>query len=91
MKTVATFAILLLSSGYVGPGGPLVGTNEELSNCTGGAANYIDRWILGENHICPHSTTEQVYHTRLRHDPEGILGSITSIFITFLGLQVSWT
>ncbi|XP_033644142.1 heparan-alpha-glucosaminide N-acetyltransferase-like [Asterias rubens] len=74
-------------TGYFGPGGPLVGENGELTNCTGGATGYIDRWILGENHLYSHPTCQKVYHTTLNYDPEGILGSIPSIFITFLGLQ----
>ena len=80
-----------LCSGYLGPGGPLVGNNKEFENCTGGAANYIDRWILGDNHIYQHPTAKIIYQTEVPHDPEGILGSITSILITFLGLQVSYS
>ncbi len=81
----------LICSGYLGPGGPLVpwnGTYGGLENCTGGAAAYIDKWILGKNHIYQHPTVKIIYLTDQPHDPEGILGSITSIFITFLGLQV---
>ncbi|CAB1327134.1 unnamed protein product [Coregonus sp. 'balchen'] len=36
-------------SGYLGPGG--VGDMGQYPNCTGGAAGYVDRWLLGENHI----------------------------------------
>ncbi|XP_022105998.1 heparan-alpha-glucosaminide N-acetyltransferase-like [Acanthaster planci] len=74
-------------TGYFGPGGPLVDGHMNLTNCTGGATGYIDRWILGEKHLYPHPTCKKVYHTTVNYDPEGILGSIPSIFITFLGLQ----
>ena len=76
--------------GYLGPGGPLIGNDGELANCTGGAAAYIDKWILGETHIYQHPTVKLIYKTQLPHDPEGILGSITTILITFLGLQVNY-
>ena len=36
-------------SGYIGPGGLHDGKKYE--NCTGGAAGYIDRLVLGDNHI----------------------------------------
>lgn len=38
-----------LSRGYLGPGG--IGDMGLYANCTGGAASFIDRWLLGENHI----------------------------------------
>ncbi|XP_070543921.1 heparan-alpha-glucosaminide N-acetyltransferase-like isoform X2 [Ptychodera flava] len=73
--------------GYFGPGGALVfGLNRtSLLNCTGGSAGYIDKYIFGENHIYQHPTCKDLYQTG-PYDPEGILGSITSIFITFLGV-----
>ena len=36
-------------SGYIGPGG--LHDGKQYENCTGGAAGYIDRMVLGENHI----------------------------------------
>ncbi len=36
-------------SGYLGPGG--IGDFGQYQYCTGGAAGYIDRWMLGNNHI----------------------------------------
>uniref|UniRef100_A0A8D3C3S1 Heparan-alpha-glucosaminide N-acetyltransferase catalytic domain-containing protein n=1 Tax=Scophthalmus maximus TaxID=52904 RepID=A0A8D3C3S1_SCOMX len=36
-------------TGYLGPGG--IGDMGLYPNCTGGAAGFIDRWLLGENHI----------------------------------------
>lgn len=39
----------LSCSGYLGPGG--IGDFGQYQNCTGGAAGYIDRWLLKDNHI----------------------------------------
>ncbi|XP_071495380.1 heparan-alpha-glucosaminide N-acetyltransferase-like [Diadema antillarum] len=74
-------------TGYLGPGGPLVGEDNSLENCTGGAANYIDKVILTYDHVYAHGTARVVYQTVVAHDPEGILGTLTSIFLAFLGLQ----
>ena len=59
-------------SGYLGPGG-LFDDNTVPGNCTGGAAGYIDKLILSENHIYSNPTPKEVYHTD-PFDPEGILG-----------------
>ncbi|CAH1793906.1 unnamed protein product [Owenia fusiformis] len=72
--------------GYLGPGG--LHENSSYVNCTGGAASLIDRWFFGANHIYQHPTCKEVYHTHVAHDPEGILGTLTSIFMCFLGLQM---
>ncbi|XP_071954188.1 heparan-alpha-glucosaminide N-acetyltransferase-like [Antedon mediterranea] len=74
-------------TGYLGPGGDMIyGKNSSYSLCTGGAAGYIDKWFFGEDHIYQYPTCQAVYGTGA-YDPEGMLGSITSIFMTFLGLQ----
>lgn len=39
----------LPNRGYLGPGG--IGDMGLYANCTGGAAGFIDRWLLGEEHI----------------------------------------
>lgn len=39
----------MFNRGYIGPGG--IGDMGLYANCTGGAAGYIDRWLLGEKHI----------------------------------------
>lgn len=70
--------------GYIGPGG--TGDYGEFPLCTGGAAGYIDRIILGESHIYKFPTCQDVYHTG-PYDPEGILGYLTSICMTYLGAQ----
>ncbi|XP_053533647.1 heparan-alpha-glucosaminide N-acetyltransferase [Ictalurus punctatus] len=72
-------------SGYLGPGG--IGDFGLYPNCTGGAAGYIDRWLLGENHIYQTPSSRLVYQTTVPYDPEGVLGSINSILMAFLGLQ----
>uniref|UniRef100_A0A8C5R243 Heparan-alpha-glucosaminide N-acetyltransferase n=1 Tax=Leptobrachium leishanense TaxID=445787 RepID=A0A8C5R243_9ANUR len=40
--------------GYLGPGG--IGDYGLYQNCTGGAAGYIDKWLLGPNHIYQYPT-----------------------------------
>ncbi|XP_077999350.1 heparan-alpha-glucosaminide N-acetyltransferase-like [Glandiceps talaboti] len=74
-------------TGYLGPGGQLLfnESGSTLENCTGGATGYIDKIIFGESHIYPHPTCKDIYQTG-PYDPEGILGSITAILITFMGL-----
>ncbi|KAI1887703.1 hypothetical protein AGOR_G00193040 [Albula goreensis] len=72
-------------TGYLGPGG--IGDFGQYPNCTGGAAGYIDRWLLGENHIYQTPSSRVVYQSRVPYDPEGVLGSISSIVMAFLGLQ----
>lgn len=71
--------------GYLGPGG--IGDMGLYANCTGGAAGYIDRWLLGESHIYQNPSSRVIYATRMPYDPEGVLGSINSILMAFLGLQ----
>jgi len=71
--------------GYLGPGG--LAEQGKYQSCTGGAAGYIDRLVFGNNHMYGHPTCKKVYNTTLHYDPEGILGCLTSIFLTFMGLQ----
>ncbi|KAM3864849.1 heparan-alpha-glucosaminide N-acetyltransferase [Diretmus argenteus] len=72
-------------TGYLGPGG--IGDMGLYPNCTGGAAGYIDRWLLGDNHIYQTPSSRVIYATHMPYDPEGVLGSINSILMAFLGLQ----
>ncbi|XP_046863159.1 heparan-alpha-glucosaminide N-acetyltransferase-like isoform X2 [Xenia sp. Carnegie-2017] len=72
--------------GYVGPGGIGEGY-PTYENCTGGMAGYIDRSFFGKSHIYQHPTSMKLYLNTIPYDPEGALGSLTSIFLTFLGLQ----
>ncbi|KAE8591306.1 hypothetical protein XENTR_v10018392 [Xenopus tropicalis] len=72
-------------TGYLGPGG--IGHYGKYPNCTGGAAGYIDKWILGAEHIYQNPTCKELYKTTQPFDPEGILGTINSVLIAFFGLQ----
>lgn len=72
-------------TGYLGPGG--IGDFGQYPNCTGGAAGYIDRLVLGEHHVYQHPSSNVVYKTTMPYDPEGILGTISSVVMAFLGLQ----
>ncbi|XP_013389277.2 heparan-alpha-glucosaminide N-acetyltransferase-like [Lingula anatina] len=71
--------------GYQGPGG--LADGGKYYNCTGGIAGYIDRWILGAERIYNWPTCKEMYKTILPFDPEGILGTATSVVICFLGLH----
>uniref|UniRef100_A0AAQ6IQ68 Si:dkey-192p21.6 n=1 Tax=Anabas testudineus TaxID=64144 RepID=A0AAQ6IQ68_ANATE len=71
-------------TGYLGAGG--LGDNGLYPNCTGGAAGYIDRWMFGDN-MYRYPTCKEIYHTTQPFDPEGVLGTINSIVIGFLGMQ----
>lgn len=71
--------------GYIGPGGRTEGGR--YANCTGGAAAWIDRLLLGPNHMYNDHEVKQVFGTEVSHDPEGILGYTTSILLTLIGLQ----
>ena len=46
--------------GYLGPGG-VSGLGQHY-NCTGGAAGYIDRWILGNDHLYDSPTAKVCIH-----------------------------
>ncbi|XP_050982366.1 heparan-alpha-glucosaminide N-acetyltransferase [Labeo rohita] len=71
-------------TGYLGAGG--IGDDGLYPNCTGGAAAYIDRWLFGDK-IFWHPTCKVLYHTTEPFDPEGVLGTINSIVMGFLGMQ----
>ncbi|XP_030060837.1 heparan-alpha-glucosaminide N-acetyltransferase-like [Microcaecilia unicolor] len=71
--------------GYLGPGG--IGDDGKYPNCTGGAAGYIDKYLLGSNHVYQYPTCKTLYKTTEPFDPEGILGTINSIVMAFFGLQ----
>ncbi|GAB0094363.1 Heparan-alpha-glucosaminide N-acetyltransferase [Sergentomyia squamirostris] len=70
--------------GYLGPGGMHEMTR--YNHCIGGAAGYIDRVILTNDHIYQHPTAKKVYGSEA-FDPEGVFGCLMSIFQVFLGLQ----
>lgn len=70
--------------GYLGPGGQYEHRGKYM-NCTAGAAGYIDRLIFG-NHIYP-KTEKSIYGDILRYDPEGLMNTISAIFIVYLGVH----
>jgi len=72
-------------TGYLGPGG--LHLNSSYVNCTGGAAGYIDRLVLGENHMYQTPSCKNLYETIVPFDPEGILGYLSATLTVFLGLQ----
>ncbi len=55
-----------LTSGYLGPGG--LHDGGKFSNCTGGAAGYIDRLVLGDDHIYHWPTAKQVRSEERQND-----------------------
>uniref|UniRef100_A0A8C6SHC6 Si:dkey-192p21.6 n=1 Tax=Neogobius melanostomus TaxID=47308 RepID=A0A8C6SHC6_9GOBI len=71
-------------TGYLGAGG--IGDNGLHPNCTGGAAGLIDRWMFGDN-MYRYPTCKEMYQTTQPFDPEGVLGTINSVLMGFLGMQ----
>ncbi|KOX80589.1 Heparan-alpha-glucosaminide N-acetyltransferase [Melipona quadrifasciata] len=71
-------------TGYFGPGGKYHYC-EHYINCTAGAAGYIDRLIFG-NHLY-NKTNNSIYGEILRYDPEGLMNTISAIFIVYLGVH----
>lgn len=87
---IVTFALQMpgCPRGYIGPGG-LADIN--YYNCTGGTAGYVDRHLFGSNHIYRNPTCKKTYKTEVPYDPEGALGTLTSAFLVFLGVQAGYT
>ena len=71
-------------TGYLGPGG--LHNNGQNENCTGGAAGYIDRLLLGRTRLYPFLSYRLMYQAKLEFDPEGLLGCLTSCVLTFFGV-----
>ncbi|XP_013778431.1 heparan-alpha-glucosaminide N-acetyltransferase-like [Limulus polyphemus] len=71
--------------GYHGPGG--LHMNGRYQNCTGGAAGYLDLLVFGENHIFQKPAMQSIYNTTIPFDPEGLLATLTSSFLVFIGIQ----
>ncbi|XP_011647528.1 heparan-alpha-glucosaminide N-acetyltransferase-like isoform X1 [Pogonomyrmex barbatus] len=70
-------------TGYLGPGG--YHQFGKFVNCTGGAAGYIDRLVFGSHMYS--RTQNVVYGTILRHDPEGIMNTMSIILVVYLGIH----
>lgn len=60
--------------------------NGSYYNCTGGAAGYIDRLILGRYHLYQYPTCREIYQTTEPYDPEGLLGCLTTCVLAYLGM-----
>jgi len=79
--------------GYLGPGG--ISDSSENYDCIGGAANAIDKLILGESRMYRWTQARSIYYPEefyftnsgISFDPEGLLGSINNVVVTFLGLK----
>jgi heparan-alpha-glucosaminide N-acetyltransferase len=69
-------------SGYLGPAG-LADDNAYPGECIGGATGYVDRVILGENHIYSNPTAKGTYETG-PFDPEGFLGKVLYVSHTLI-------
>lgn len=74
IMTVHTLITFLLPvpgcpAGYLGPGG--YDHYGKFTNCTGGAAGYIDRHVFGKHMYS--KVHNPVYGHILPHDPEGTL------------------
>jgi len=83
-------------AGYIGAGGLADNGKYFGLGCTGGAHRKLDGIIFGFHHVyhynddngVPRSsaTCDDVYHCDV-HDPEGFLGSLSAMWMCWLGLQ----
>jgi len=85
LHTVITFQLPVpgCPTGYLGPGG--LAENRSHPKCTGGAAMWVDVSVFGSKHIYQHPSSTPIYHGGA-HDPEGLLGTLTSIVLCWLGV-----
>ena len=70
--------------GYFGAGG--ISEDGEYQSCTGGIHRHIDLIMVGSKHFYQGPTCKQLYDC-ISYDPEGILGMLTAINLTYLGLM----
>lgn len=79
--------------GYTGPGG--LADDDFYYWCTAGAQAYIDRLVLGENHVqqrrLVHCTEEPSIMCPRAIDDLGILGTLAACVSTMLGVQAAVT
>ncbi|KAJ8675685.1 hypothetical protein QAD02_011471 [Eretmocerus hayati] len=69
--------------GYIGPGG--YHHHGDYTNCTAGAAGYIDRLVFGKHMYM--KTMNPIYGPTLPHDPEGLMNTFSATIIVFMGVQ----
>lgn len=80
-----------VQAGYRGPGGLHEWTpTSNNTGCIGGITGYIDRAFFSSPHIYGNPTAKSVYSASA-FDPEGMLGSLASMFQVFLGYQAGFT
>lgn len=72
-------------SGYLGPGG--MHENFRYNNCIGGATGYIDRLIIGNQHLYQRPRAAAIYDETMPFDPEGLFGCLLTIVQVFFGIQ----
>jgi len=76
--------------GYQGPGGIHDWSPERNnSGCIGGITGYIDKKFFTSDHIYGNPTAKGVYSASA-FDPEGLFGTLTSIFQVWLGYQAGY-
>lgn len=75
--------------GYLGPGG--LHEMGRYNNCIGGATGYIDRLIIGDQHLYQHPRAGKVYDEKMPFDPEGPFGCLLTIVQVFFGVQCGHT
>lgn len=83
-------------AGYIGAGGLADNGKYSGLGCTGGAHRKLDGLIFGFHHVYHYNnangipmssaTCDDVYHCDV-HDPEGFLGSLSAMWMCWLGLQ----
>ncbi|XP_033226246.1 heparan-alpha-glucosaminide N-acetyltransferase-like isoform X2 [Belonocnema kinseyi] len=88
IMTIHTLLTFLLQvpgcpTGYLGPGG--YDHYGDFVNCTGGAAGYVDRLVLGKHMY--NETENLIFGHTLPHDPEGIMNTLSAILIVYLGVH----
>ncbi|KAF2354707.1 protein of unknown function DUF5009, partial [Trinorchestia longiramus] len=86
VQCIVTYVLVVpgCPRGYLGPGG-LHDYNAH-SNCTGGAAAYIDQLVFSPAHLYKGSTARNIYQNTVSHDPEGLLGYLTSMLLLEFGV-----
>jgi len=79
-------------TGYTGPGG--ISGNGTHSHCIGGAATYIDQFILGVDHMYKWTVARRAFYpvqlannTPVAFEPEGLLGTLNAIVTCFIGFK----
>lgn len=77
--TAAINIVYSLYSGYLGPGG--IGDDGKYPNCTGGAAGYIDKLLLGEDHMYHHPTCKVIEYLRGRLSKIVISGWLVCLWL----------